>query len=316
MKKILLAVFSLCALSFPVLAAEFVADAAQAGKVEVALTDLKKQQDNAATYPSTGASLKGSVDFSFTSRLEVVLVANPEYKNTLTSKKECRAVVIDKNWLLASKTCAVTDNIVTHNAYMGAGSAPSEDKYKVVDRDYSDFKITADKVAFSVDVFDIGDQFLIYASNAVLAEKLNKLPKANILITPDGKALEKYKNFNLFVRRDGRYGKDVTETVEVEKICTANACVKVENKTWHPNAAAGDPMFIVLDNKQEFLVAFNAAQNYSADYNRGLVYKTIAPSSSAKILEYVKKFTPASYKNVAKKIVTNIMVNEKSYSYK
>lgn len=316
MKKILLTVFSLCALSFPVLAAEFVADVAEAAKVEVALTDLKKNQEQVGTYPSTGASLKGSVGFSFTSTLEVALVANPEYKNTLTSRKECRAVVIDKNWLLASKTCAVTDNEVTHNAYMGAGSAPSEDKYKVLYRDYSDFKINIDKTNFSVKVFDIGDQFLIHASNTVLVAKLDKLPKANILVTPDSNALEKYKKFNLFVRRDGRYGKDVTESVEVEQICTANACVKVENRVFNPNAAAGDPMFLVLDNNQEFLVAFNAAQNYSSSYNRGLVYKTIAPSSSAKILEYVKQYTPASYKNFAKKIVTNIIVNEKTYSYK
>lgn len=315
MKKFLIIALALGVTAGPVLAGEFAVDAKQAAKVEASLSEAKQHSKNVGKYPSTGASQKGSVKFSFKAELEGSLVSNPEYTNTFKSTKECRAVVIDKNWLLASRNCAVNDDYITHEAYRGAGAAPDTEKYKVTDRYYSDYRVTVDSTSYPVDVFGLGNEFLIYAKNTALVAKLNKLPKANILVTDSANSLSALKDFTLIVRRDSRYWGEVSDKMEIETICTKTSCVKVENKILHPNGAAGDPMFLKLDNGQEFVVAFNATQNYSGGNNTGREYKTINAASAEKIKEYVKKYTPSSYNAIAKKIVKKINVITKSYSF-
>lgn len=315
MKKFLVFAIILAVAGVYGIAAELSINADEAAKVESSLTSAKSKSDKQAVYPSTGASERGSVTFSFRAELKGTLVSNPEYTNTFKSTKTCRAVVIDKNWLLASKNCAVNDDYVMHSAYRGAGSAPDQEKYEVTARYYSDYRISVGNTSYAVTVFDIGNEFLIYAKNNKLAAELNKLPKANILVTGNKASLNALKSFPLIIRRDSRFSGEVSDEMEAESVCTGSYCVKVESKFFHPDGAAGDPMFIKLDNNQEFLVAFNAAQNYSAQKNKGRDYKTITPTSAEKIKSYVKKYTPSAYNTMVRKIVKKINVIKKSYSF-
>ncbi len=285
-------------------------DETMTANVAAALTEAKDKDEAEQKFPSTDASKKAVVWFTFTAKTEI------ENGYPLTSHKECPAVIIDNEWLLASKTCMVSDMTVEGEYYQGASCPPEFKTCKVLNRWMENTKVTIDGKAYAVEVIPAKGQYLLYAKGN-LSYALRTLPKANILVTGKNIKLSDYTGLKFFVNRTSLvFGvKEVQERQPIN-LCSSTGCISVKYSFWHTDAQSGDPLFTKLDNNMEFLVGFNSAQNYTDGKDRkSRIFKLITQDDIKEILKVIKEKTPQSYESVKKKTVNKITIVKSYYKY-
>ncbi len=216
--------------------------------------------------------------------------------------KDCSAVKIDSNWLIASLRCRGTVSEVT--AYL---HDRTEITKKIESRKIDWIKIEGLEVKKRNYFIDESSKIILIRTNLQhdLAEKLAKRGNvvANMLIAQNPVALLKTVK-EAFINRE-RYclpGR-CSDSVEIEQYCADNKCYKVE---WEMiDGDSGDPLFLLSKNhgKAEFLAGLNDAE-YSSGYDiSGRFYRVF----DSKTLEFMRKIIgnrdPEAFRRISQHIV-------------
>lgn len=274
-----------------------VADKELESKVDIALTKAVET----AKPLSQDASEKSVLKFTFKTETEVAEAVMP-----VSSRKECAAVVIDNQWLLASKTCKVLDPKVVITLSNGGTCEPSIiDNCKVLSRSVSDTKIEVAGKKYPVEIALDGEQILLFARDKDLVKQLSLLPKANVLFVSPKSSPSDFRKFDFFVNRKS-YLFDIKEVQEREiaSLCISTACINVKYAFFHTDAQAGDPLF-VTENGNDFLVAFNSAQNYTDGKNdrKSREFIMITAKDISAIKKVIGAKTPSALASLNKRIM-------------
>lgn len=223
---------------------------------------------------SIGASAQSVIEISL--RVETVGKAtkNPKYVETLRTRRHCTAVIIDKNWLIASSRCQGTEKTFKHID----SSEGSITEFDIIERNLSAFIINIDGTEYQTVIPFQGSQvFLLYVGhNPEIVAKLAQRPHAGLFIPAGSKTLANYSSQSFLVNREMVLPlQDRAVGQRKIKDCYKDGCVQVDNTFRNMNAYAADPLFIQLSDKTELLAAFNAAKIAGTGYGRSSWYKDL-----------------------------------------
>ena len=260
----------------------------------------KAQQQVKSTTParshwtnSTNAHKNGIVAIELT--IKAKFDEPYAWENTLT--KQCVAVKIAPNYLLASLTCKGTTDTAT--VYHYRGSTEPYEAEKNVPLEYRNIvSIQIEEETITTFKEDKKTKLLLIKLNDKLAEQLQAKPTVNLFVPDDlasvGEVFEQ-----LIVNRNSMLSGRTCATNTFSHVCNDQQCVRV---CWKAiDADNGDPIFGLNPKKdnQEFLVGFNDAEPDGANRGQGRNYRVLSQAS----LQFLKSNVPDVWQRLQKKIV-------------
>lgn len=253
---------------------------------------------------STGSHEDGVIPVTF----RVLAKFDEDYAKENKLDKDCVAVRVSSQYLMASMACIGLSDRATKNSYAGAGSAPYRITTKVAYRTIDYVQIGSEKIQSS-------DIYTSYAArvilirwngkNANLKKQIAGLPIPNLFI-PKNPASLKTTFSKVVVNRNrmpntGR----TTANVKISSVCSQKGCFDVEWKAI--SAQTGSPIFgLHKDTNQEFLLGFNSAEPDGAHRESGETYYLLTDKVSTFLQDTLE---PEAFAKVQRKIVDETFFN-------
>ncbi len=214
-------------------------------------------------------------------------------------EKECPAVRIAPNTLLASRACIDLSGVGTLVGYRGAGAEPERSKHKV-SRWIENIKVEG--VTLGKDKFRQNDLLLAIAvdgKNEKIKKAVQKMPITDLFVANNPQKLKDTFPKMTLNRDDAFWGRECAE-VDIVNICTEQQCFQVCWK-WI-DGKTGDPVFgrNPDTNNLEYLLGFNRCNSDKDGRNGNRWYHFLSKSS----LDFLKNNVTASdwaYINAHKK---------------
>lgn len=234
-------------------------------------TALKKKL---AASSSTNAHEKGVIKIKMTVQARFTDV----HANNDPIVKECPAVRIAPNTLLASRVCMDLSGKGEHIKYMGAGDPP-EVTTQNVQRWISDISVAG--VTISPNDFRQQDKLVLIAidgTNAKLKKAIEKLPITDLFVAKNATKLQTAFP-EMILNRDDMISGRVCADVDIVNVCTGTQCFQV---CWKfIDGDTGDPVFGRNPDKSnlDFLLGFNNTNPKKAKRQSGRVYHFLTQKS-------------------------------------
>lgn len=240
---------------------------------------------------------------------DVVLNVSSRFNNQVQNEdtvinKDCSAVRIDSNWLIASLYCRGVSSVAVGYDHNGEGYQKT-----VAYRNINYIKVEGIKV-YS-DNFYVNENakvILIRINEQELSKELSGNTIANLLIPGNPASLLKAVN-KAYINRE-RYclpGR-CSDEVGIDQYCDGNKCFKVE---WELiDGDSGDPLFMLSKKhgKAEFLVGLNAAENSSGYETSGRNYHVLNDAVYAFMKEIIGKKDVGAWERIYSHVL-----NEKKF---
>lgn len=246
-------------------------------------TALKKKL---AASSSTNAHEKGVIMIKMTVEARFTDV----YANNDPIVKECPAVRIAPNTLLASRACIDLSGKGEHIKYMGAGEAP-EVTIQNVQRWISSVRVAG--VTIQPKDFRQNDKLLLIAidgTNAKLKAAVEKLPISDLFVAKNAKRLQDTFPEMILNRDDMVFNSRECAEVDIVNVCTDTQCFQVCWKVI--DGDTGDPVFGRNPDKSnlDFLLGFNATNSKKDKRKSGRWYHFLTQGS----LNFLKTSLPST----------------------
>ena len=276
MKKLLVLLLAFCSCAA-------VLNAQTPDKSKMLDTAIKKKL---AASSSTNAHKKGVIMIKMTVEARFTEV----HANNDPIVKECPAVRIAPNTLLASRACMDLSGKGEHVKYMGAGEAP-EVTTQNVNRWISDVRVAG--VTIKPQDFRQEGKLLLIAidgTNAKLKKEIEKLPITDLFVANNPKKLETTFPEMILNRDDMVFSGRECAAVDIVNVCTDKECFQVCWKVI--DGDTGDPVFGRNPDRSnlDFLLGFNNTDSKKNKRKSGRWYHFLTQKS----LNFFKQNLPAS----------------------
>ncbi len=253
--------------------------------------DKSKMLDSAikkklAASSSTNAHEKGVIMIKMTVQARFTDV----YANNDPIVKECPAVRIAPNTLLASRACMDLSGKGEHIVYMGNGVGP-EITTQNVNRWISD--ISVDGVTIGPKDFRQEDKLLLIVidgANAKLKKEIEKLPITDLFVAKNAAKLKTAFPKMILNRDDMVFSGRECADVNIVNVCSDTQCFQVCRK--FIDGDTGDPVFGSNPDRSnfDFLLGFNNTDSKKSKRKSGRWYHFLTQKS----LNFFKQSLPAS----------------------
>lgn len=245
-------------------------------------------------YESTGASQLSSVPIILEIEAKFKALSNDYDEHVNKVQKECEAVFINPNYLLASQYCKgmnKTASYYTNNDSFKVGKREVEYR-KVVKVFIGKKEVPAE--AFWEDNASKVILIKVDAGNKHMKELAVGKPLANLFVASPKQSFVCFDD--VVVNAKEKHVDIIT--------CTEEGCFKLSEK-----AKAGAPVFFLSDKKKnmEFLAGFNTADVDGSERKSCKEYEILSPSLE-KFLE--QHIDPANWIKVKRKIVDETFFNK------
>lgn len=257
---------------------------AQTPKVSQRLNTALKHK--LAESSSTNAHKKGVIMIKMTVEARFTDV----YAKNDPIVKECPAVRISPNALLASRACIDLSGKGEHIVYMGNGADP-EITTQNVQRWISSIKVAG--VTIQPQDFRQDGKLLLIAidgTNAKLKKEIEKLPITDLFVAKNPKKLETTFPEMILNRDDMVFSGRECADVNIVNVCTDKECFQVCWKVI--DGDTGDPVFGRNPDRSnlDFLLGFNNTNSKKSKRKSGRWYHFLTQKS----LNFFKQNLPAS----------------------
>lgn len=201
--------------------------------------------------------------------------------NNKPVEKECPAVRIAPNTLLASRACMDLSGKGEFRQYAGGGADLEISEQKVI-RHIANIKING--VTLQKDKFRENDFFLAIAvdgNNAKLAEAVQKMPIVDLFVAKNAETLKSVFPEITLNRDDALFSGRECASVDIVNVCTDAQCFQVCWKVI--DGDTGDPVFGRNPNTDnfEYLLGFNQTNSKLDGRQSGRWYHFLSKSTLA-----------------------------------
>ncbi len=263
-------------------------------KLTEALLNQNKQAQQQTKPASANSHENGVVSVT----LNVESQFDEIYARTNHLQKQCAAVRIADNYLLASLACRGVSKTSLHQHYMGSSDKPEITEKPVAYRKTNSVEVKGHKITEIQE--DETSKLLLIKLDAEQKKDIKDMPITNLLVAKDPKNLLNLFD-EIFINRERVIfaGRTCTKT-NVSRVCTDTECFEVCGTAIKGDN--GDPIFGLSEKKkyQEFLLGFNDAEPIGDNRKSGTQYHFLSKAS----LSFLQKnLDTDAWKQVKKKTV-------------
>lgn len=282
-----------------------------------AWADFPKQDFPQQDFPSANPKLEAAITtnmedsqqtagrthddavFDMVLTVESKFVTNAE---PYTFDKPCSAVLIDKNWMIASLYCRGVGEIASAYDHHGEISYRKKVEYRKIIKAAVRAKAThARDVIWPRDIFVNEKAKVILLrldqTNRDLMDEVNTNGgKVASLLIPNNPQLVAQYAHEGYINREHCLPGRCSDAVGLN--CTGKDCFETD---WEMiDGDAGDPLFVVSsrDKKSEYLFGFNNAEIVGSNSQSGSTYTTFTQPVYREILNTIRKIDPAAVERI------------------